>query len=72
MFDFSYNEYQRFMERCPFTDEEIEILNMKRRGKSNVHISVKLHMLDIVNILSFFIGIPRSSFLYCKYCKFVV
>lgn len=46
MFDFSYNEYQRFMERCPFTDEEIEILNMKRRGKSNVHISVKLHISE--------------------------
>lgn len=46
MFDFSYNEYQRFMDRCPFTDEEIEILNMKRRGKSNIYISVKLHISE--------------------------
>lgn len=46
MFDFSYNEYQRFLERCPFTDEEIEILNLKRRGKSNVYISVKLHICE--------------------------
>jgi DNA-binding NarL/FixJ family response regulator len=46
MFDFSYNEYQYFMERCPFTDEEIEILNMKRRGKSNIYISVELHISE--------------------------
>ncbi|MCI9085780.1 MAG: hypothetical protein HFE51_05080 [Clostridia bacterium] len=46
MFDFSYNEYQRFLERCPFTDEEIEILNLKRRGKSNVYVSIKLHMSE--------------------------
>jgi len=46
MFDFSYNEYQRFIERCPFTDEEIEILNMKRRGKSNIDISMRLHISE--------------------------
>lgn len=46
MFDFSYNEYQRFIERCPFTDEEIEILNMKRRGKSNIQISMQLHICE--------------------------
>lgn len=46
MFDFSYAEYQRFLERCPFTDEEIEILEMKRRGKSNIFISIKLHMSE--------------------------
>ena len=25
-FDFSYDEYQRFLERCPFTDDEKIIL----------------------------------------------
>ncbi len=46
MFDFSYAEYNMFLERCPFTDEEIEILNLKRRGKSNIYISVKLHISE--------------------------
>ena len=45
-FDFSYNEYQRFIERCPFTDEEIEILNLRRKGKSRIQISMALNMSD--------------------------
>lgn len=46
MFDFSYAEYCMFLERCPFTDEEKEILEMKRRGKSNIYISVNLHISE--------------------------
>lgn len=43
-FDFTYAEYQRFLERCPFTDEEIKILNLKRKGECNIFIADKLHM----------------------------
>lgn len=45
-FDFSYSEYIRFLERCPFTDEEIEILNLRRKGKSRIQISMALNMSD--------------------------
>ena len=45
-FDFSFNEYQRFLERCPFTDEEIEILKLRRKGKSRIEISMALNMSD--------------------------
>lgn len=45
-FDFSYNEYVRFLERCPFTDEEIEIINLRRKGKSRIQISMLLNMSD--------------------------
>jgi DNA-binding NarL/FixJ family response regulator len=45
-FDFSYDEYKRFLERCPFTDEEVEILNLRRKGKSRIQISMILNMSD--------------------------
>lgn len=45
-FDFRYDEYQRLMERCPFTDEEIEVFNLRRRGKSRIEISMLLNMSD--------------------------
>ena len=34
------------MERCPFTDEEIEVFNLRRRGKSRIEISMLLNMSD--------------------------
>lgn len=45
-FDFSYNEYQRFLERCPFTEEEKKVLEMRRKGMSNVQISMELNVCD--------------------------
>lgn len=45
-FDFSYDEYQRFLERCPFTEEEKKILEMRRKGMSNVQISMELNICD--------------------------
>jgi DNA-binding NarL/FixJ family response regulator len=38
LFDFSHAEYEHFLEVCPFTDEEIKILEMRRRGKSDIEI----------------------------------
>ena len=43
-FDFSYKEYHRFIERCPFTDEELMILDMRRKNKSIVEISFQMHL----------------------------
>lgn len=47
-FDFSYDEYQRFLTRCPFSDEELQILELKRRGKSNVAICDMLSLSESV------------------------
>lgn len=45
-FDFSYAEYQRFIEQCPFTDDELQIFDMRRKGKSNIQISMALNISD--------------------------
>ena len=45
-FDFSYSEYMRFLERCPFDEEEIAVLNLRRKGKSRIQISMMLNMSD--------------------------
>lgn len=45
-FDFSYDEYQRFLERCPFSEEEIEILNLRRKGYSITQIAIELNICD--------------------------
>ena len=43
-FDFSYDEYQRFLERCPFTDDEKIILEMRRKEKSVTCIALSLNV----------------------------
>lgn len=38
--DFNKSEYDYFIENCGFTDRQIEILNLRRRGMSIVEISM--------------------------------
>lgn len=38
--DFTKHEYDYFIENCGFTDRQIEILNLRRRGLSIVEISM--------------------------------
>lgn len=45
-FEFSNAEYQHFIAICPFSDEELKILDMRRRGKSIIQISLELAMSD--------------------------
>lgn len=45
-FNFSSNEYQRYLQLCPFSDEEIKILEMRRRGKSVIEISLALNLSE--------------------------
>ena len=45
-FDFSNTEYQRFVSVCPFSDEELKVLELRRRGKSVIEISLALAMSD--------------------------
>lgn len=45
-FDFSSAEYKYFLEVCPFTDDELKIIDMRRHGKSNVYICQKLNIAE--------------------------
>ena len=45
-FDFSYDEYQRFLERCPLTDDEKIILEMSRKEKSVTNIALYLNVSE--------------------------
>lgn len=38
--DFNKAEYDYFIENCGFTDRQIEILNLRRRGLSIIEISM--------------------------------
>lgn len=45
-FDFSSAEYKYFLEVCPFTDDELKIIDMRRHGKSNIEISFALGIAE--------------------------
>ncbi len=45
-FDFSSAEIKRFIDNCGFTDEEIVILHMRRKGKSIVQIAMDLGLSE--------------------------
>lgn len=42
--DFTKAEYDYFIENCGFTDRQIEILNLRRRGKSIIEISMEVNL----------------------------
>lgn len=43
-FDFSHAEYTHFLEVCPFSDEEKAVLDLRRRGKSDIEICFALNI----------------------------
>ena len=45
-FDFSSAEYKHFLEVCPFTDDELKIIDMRRHGKSNICICQALNIAE--------------------------
>lgn len=45
-FDFASAEYKRFLEVCPFTDDELKIIDMRRHGKSVLQISFELNIAE--------------------------
>jgi len=45
-FDFTKLEYDHFLEQCPFTDEEIEIFKLRRRGKSVCKMSMDMNLSE--------------------------
>ena len=45
-YDFSSAEYQKYLSNCPFTDEELKIFEMKRKGKSVVEMSLALNLSE--------------------------
>ena len=44
--DFNKSEYEYFIENCNFTDRQIEILNMRRKGLSIIQISMELFISE--------------------------
>ena len=43
-FDFTRTEYEYFLSECPFTDEEKQVFDLRRKGKSIVQISFELNV----------------------------
>ena len=44
--DFSRSEYQYLIEECCFTDEELAVLGLRRKGKSIIAISLELNISE--------------------------
>jgi len=45
-FDFNKTEYEYFIDQCPFTDEELKVFEMRRRGKSVCSMSYELNISE--------------------------
>lgn len=45
-FDFNKFEYEYFLEVCNFTDRQKEILDLRRKGKSIVEISLQTYLSE--------------------------
>ena len=45
-FDFTRTEYEYFLAECPFTDEEKQVFDLRRKGKSIIEISFALNMSE--------------------------
>ena len=45
-FDFSHAEYEHFKSVCDFSDDELVILEMRRRGKSIIEMKFRLSMSE--------------------------
>lgn len=44
--DFNKKEYEYFIENCNFTDRQLEIFYLRRKGKTIIEISLKLNMSE--------------------------
>ncbi len=45
-FDFTKTEFDYFIERCGFTDEELKVLELKRRGLTNITIAADMYVCE--------------------------
>lgn len=43
-FDFPYFLYSKYITECPFTDEELIVLNLRRKGRSIVSIALETNL----------------------------
>ena len=44
--DFNKFEYEYFIENCNFTERQLEILNLRRKGKSIITISLETYLSE--------------------------
>lgn len=45
-FDFTKTEYEKFVNECPFTDDEVKILEYRRRGKSVTYMAMEMALSE--------------------------
>lgn len=45
-FDFTRLEYEYFLKECAFSDEEIAVFELKRKGKSITEMALTLNMSE--------------------------
>ena len=46
IYDFVERELQYFREECNFTEDEMAYFNLRSKGKSNVQISLEMHISE--------------------------
>ena len=46
LYDFTVPELDKFRELCNFSDAELEYFNLRARHKSNVEISMQMHVSE--------------------------
>jgi DNA-binding NarL/FixJ family response regulator len=46
LFDFIKAEFDFFIENCGFTDEELKVFELKRRGKTHLEIADELNYCE--------------------------
>jgi DNA-binding NarL/FixJ family response regulator len=44
--DFNKSEYEYFLENCNFTDRQLEIFNLRRKGLTYIQMSFELHLSE--------------------------
>lgn len=45
-FAFSYDKLEHYLERCPFTEDEKEVVKLRRRGKSVTEMAFALRVSE--------------------------
>ena len=46
IYDFTVPELDKFRELCNFSDTELEYFNLRARHKSNIEISIEMHVSE--------------------------
>lgn len=45
-FNYSRRKYEIILKECSFTDEELKVITLKRKGKTNMEISIEINICE--------------------------